>query len=154
MTIVNEINIENFEPWNGGEYLYDRIVNEGKLGAFEAILDDLFIDREYITGTELNDMLRFETDEICHWLGMKTEDEIEDEREEREERREAIRRLAETQSADEFCGIWSNELDMDCTLCPLYRERNCEDDAAVWRNRNEIQETVDDMLKELEEEDE
>lgn len=61
----------NFEPWSGAVDTWRIINEEGMLGQFENILDELFPDG--MNETELNDLLWFEEDMILHdWLGLDT----------------------------------------------------------------------------------
>ena len=51
MTIKSDISLENFEAWSGGKSTLDRIINEGKCGELESMLEDLYPDG--MTDTEL-----------------------------------------------------------------------------------------------------
>ena len=71
MTIIKEYAFEDFEPWGGAFYAWNRIKAEGKLGTLECILEDLY--PEGMDETELNDMLWFDDETVFEWLGMETE---------------------------------------------------------------------------------
>lgn len=150
MTIVHELNVWDYEPWSGAVETYERICQEGKLDALDALLDELF--HNHMTDTELNDLLWFDSDSVYEWLGMKTDDEIEDERRRRQERRKAIARLTETASAEEFCDLWMNDLDLDCTACPLFREVDCNADEALCHCKQQIAAEAAQLLDKIEEE--
>ena len=77
MKITYELDLDKFEAWSGGEDTLSRIRDEGKEDEFCAMLEELHpcgIDE-----TELNDLLRFEADWIYESLGMKTDEELEEE---------------------------------------------------------------------------
>ncbi len=149
MTIVHELSVWDYEPWSGAVDTYERICKEGKLDLLEQILDDTYPDREMITDTELNDLLWFEADSVYEWLGMQTDEEIEEEKQAREVKRAAILKLLETKSAEEFCNLWQDTLDRDCALCPLYREKDCDDDGVLIANRAAIEQAAKEINDEL-----
>lgn len=80
MRIYTEISLENFEAWSGAEDTLNRIIKEGKCDELEAILEDLYPDG--IDETQLNDILRFEEEQVFEWLGIRSESEIKEELEE------------------------------------------------------------------------
>lgn len=73
-----------FEPWSDAIPVWNRIDDEGKLNTLEAILEDSYDGA--ISEEELNDLLRFESDTVYGWLGMRTYKEICDELEEAKDR--------------------------------------------------------------------
>ena len=77
MKIISEISLERFEAWSGGEDTLNRVIEEGKCDTLEFILEDLYPDG--MTDTELNDLLRFESDTVYEWLGIEDDDEDDDE---------------------------------------------------------------------------
>jgi len=81
MTIKSDISLENFGAWSGGKSTLDRIINEGKCGELESMLEDLYPDG--MTDTELNDLLWFDSDTVFEWLGIRTYDQIKEELEEK-----------------------------------------------------------------------
>lgn len=100
MTIKSDISLENFGAWSGGRNTLDRIINEGKCGELESMLEDLYPDG--MTDTQLNDLLWFDSDTVFGWLGIRTYDqileeledvksELEDKRQEYEDEAEAIK---------------------------------------------------------------
>lgn len=152
MLVSSTIDFRDFEPRSGAERVWERIESADKIYQLECILEDLYPDCEAISEDDLNDLLRFESDEVYHWLGMKTDDEIAEEQRERQERARLVTQLREVSSAEEFCEIWMNQLDLECTKCPLYREVDCNDDAALIASRAIINECVEELLCDLEEE--
>ena len=59
--------------WSGAEDTMQRIIDEGKASTFFAILSDLYID-ELPTLTQINDLLRFEEDQVFEWCGINNKD--------------------------------------------------------------------------------
>ena len=88
MKIYKETSLANFEGWSGAEDTLNRIISEGKCDTLEAILEDMYPDG--IDETNLNDLLRFESDTVFEWVGIRTESEI---RQELEEAREELEEL-------------------------------------------------------------
>lgn len=81
MTIKSDISLENFNAWSGGKDTLDRIINEGKCGELESMLEDLYPDG--MTDTQLNDLLCFDSNTVFEWLGIRTYDQIKEELEEK-----------------------------------------------------------------------
>lgn len=59
--------------WSGAEDTMQRIIDEDKASTFFAILSDLYID-ELPTLTQINDLLRFEEDQVFEWCGINNKD--------------------------------------------------------------------------------
>lgn len=106
MKIVSEITLADFEAWSGGEDTLRHIIDEGGCDNLEAILEDLYPDG--MTDTQLNDILRFET-EWCYEMAGVSDPNAEDDTEDDDEGW-----TDEKQDAfDEFCGQFH-----DCEGCP------------------------------------
>ena len=60
--------------WSGAEDTMQRIIDEDKEDDFFAILSDLHCDKDSIDLTEINDLLRFEEDQVFEWLGINNKD--------------------------------------------------------------------------------
>ena len=155
MRIVSEIDFEYFEPWSGAKVTWQRISDEDKLGELEWILEDYF-DSHTIDETALNDLLWFEADTVYEWLGMKTDEEIAEEKRERTRRRLAINSLLDMTDPDSFCKVWQDELDCPCRDCPLYSCDDCQDDDAMLDLQvcADIQSAVNKLLEELDDDEE
>jgi DNA repair exonuclease SbcCD ATPase subunit len=123
-----------FEPWCDAIPVWNRINDEGKLDTLEAILEDSYDGA--IDEGELNDLLRFESETVYGWLGMRTESEIRDEitekKEEIEEHRDRIEEIMEEME--------------DC------EEEELEDLTDELREVHTELEELEEELKELEEE--
>ena len=59
--------------WGSAEDTMQRIIDEGKASTLFAILSDLYID-ELPTLTQINDLLRFEEDQVFEWCGINDKD--------------------------------------------------------------------------------
>lgn len=104
MKVYSEISLENFEWYGGAEYTAEKISEAGKWNQLEAILTDQYPDG--IDENELNDILRYEEEEVFKWLG------IEEEEEEEEDIDEYMK----------FCERFHN-----CNDCPFADEEDCEE---------------------------
>lgn len=82
MTITYELDLNSFEAWSGAVNTLERIQREGKCTELENILEELFPDG--MTETELNDLLWFDSETVYEWLGIRSEEQIENEIEEAE----------------------------------------------------------------------
>lgn len=99
MTIKSEISLENFQAWSGAVNTLNRIINEGKCSQLESMLEDLYPDG--MTDTELNDLLRFESDTVYEWLGIRTYEQIKEELEEKKAELEDLQSDFEFDISDE-----------------------------------------------------
>ena len=70
--VMKEINIEDFEAWSGGEDTLDRIIEEGKTEEFEDYINESYPDG--IDETHLNDILRFDSQQVFQDLGINEYD--------------------------------------------------------------------------------
>ena len=75
-------NFSDFEPWSGAVEIWNKIKDADKLNDFEAELDSIYPDG--MSETELNDLLRFDS-EWCFELVRLDNDQDEDEEEEDDE---------------------------------------------------------------------
>ena len=73
MKVYDEITLSNrnFEFWGSAKENAERLTN-GQLDTVEAILEDLY--PEGISTTQLNDIFRFDFDQILEWLGIEPEE--------------------------------------------------------------------------------
>lgn len=77
MRIYADIKLENFGAWQGAEDTKDKIIEAGKQGEFERLVEELYPDG--IDETQLNDLLWFDAEWIFETLGIEEEEEEEDE---------------------------------------------------------------------------
>ena len=120
MKIISETSLDRFEAWSGGRYTLDVLIEKDLCDQLEAMLEnDIFPDG--CTDTELNDLLRFERDNIAEWLGFSDWEDLENggEGEEDEEAslEETCARLHECiENEDDFCTFCDG---CKCSYCPF-----------------------------------
>ncbi len=73
MKVNSEITLRNFNAWSGAKETKNRIIEEGKEDAFDALIEELYPDG--IDETHLNDLLWFEEEWIFECLGITEETE-------------------------------------------------------------------------------
>ena len=133
MTITYELDLNSFEAWSGAKDTLDRIQREGKCVELENILEELYPDG--MTETELNDLLWFDSESVYEWLGIRSEEQIENEIKEAEEE------LEELQSN------LKDDLDDD----ELTTEERAEIIESYQPDIDEIKERIVDLKEELSE---
>lgn len=99
MTITSEISLQDFQAWSGGRDTLNRIINLGKCDELENTLDELYPNG--MSAGELNDLLWFEEEQICEWLGIRTYDTIKKELEETQEEIDCLQSDYESDIEDE-----------------------------------------------------
>ena len=134
VTTENDIDLEHFDAWSGGQDTLDRLIAEGKCGELQCILEDLY--PEGIDETHLNDILRFEEDWCYEMVGIETE-------EQRREREEQEREDTIDELFEEWCLEWENDDGDACSdECPYSACVTCQECRERW---------VADHEKEIEE---
>lgn len=133
MTITYELDLNSFEAWSGAKDTLNRIQREGKCAELENILEELYPDG--MTETELNDLLWFDSESVYEWLGIRSEEQIENEIKEAEEE------LEELQSN------LKDDLDDD----ELTTEERAEIIESYQPDIDEIKERIVDLKEELSE---
>lgn len=131
MTITYELDLERFEAWSGGKRTLERVIDEGKCGLLEQILEDTY--PEGMTETELNDLLWFDSESVYEWCGIRSESQIEREIQE-----------AEEELADMESDLESELDDEDLTL-----EERKEIIESYQDNIYEIKERISELKEEL-----
>ena len=130
MKITKEISLEEFEGWCGAENTLDKIISEGKAQELEFILEDLY--PEGMDETQLNDLLRFESEWCFEAVGIRTESEIESELKEAEE------------ELENMMNDYRDEIDDE--------ELTEEEKAEIWESYQPDIEEIEDRIAELKEE--
>ena len=125
MTVTYELDLDRFEAWSGAVETLDRIQREGKTGELESVLDELY--PEGMSETELNDLLWFDSDTVYEWLGMKTDDELEEEEQDR--LAELLDKAREAETFEDFCNCIG-----ECDDCPLDSGLCDESSFRKWRD--------------------
>ena len=75
--IVDEISIDEFEPWGGAMETLEKIKRAGACDMLEFFINDCYPDG--LSSTELNDMLWFKSDNVLEACGIVEEEEEEEE---------------------------------------------------------------------------
>lgn len=73
MRLYYELDLDTFDAWGGGEELLEKIREADKESEFENYLEENYPDG--MTEEDLNDLLRYEEDEIFKALGMEEDEE-------------------------------------------------------------------------------
>jgi hypothetical protein len=60
--------IEGFSAWSGAIATWDAIQEYDKVNELETILDEIY--PEGMSETDLNDLLWFEPETVCEWVGL------------------------------------------------------------------------------------
>ena len=68
--------LSDFKPWSGAEETLERIKDEDKFDDLDRLIEELYPDG--IDETDLNDLLRFESDWVYEQLGIEDEEAGED----------------------------------------------------------------------------
>lgn len=76
ITVSEELNAYELQErlWSGAEDTMQRIIDEDKEDTFFAIIQDMYCDQDSINLTTINDLLRFEEDQVFEWLGINDKD--------------------------------------------------------------------------------
>ena len=83
MALKVMMDFSDYKPWSGAVDTYEIIEASGKLDALEDLLEELYPDG--IEEVQINDILWFDSDWVFESLGIKTEEEVEEELEEYED---------------------------------------------------------------------
>ncbi len=134
MKITYELDLNAFEAWSGAEDTLNRIINNGLVNTFEAILEDCY--PEGMDETQLNDLLRFDSEWIYESLGLETENNL-------KEKIEDVEYQIEDLKSDFEYDVECEELETEEEK-QVYWEENYEDDY------NDLIEQLNELKEELE----
>ena len=73
MAMIYLDDLADFSPWSGAIETWDIICDNGALDDLERYLDEIYGETG-ISVTQLNDLLRFEADEVLGYLGLSAEE--------------------------------------------------------------------------------
>ncbi|AXY81131.1 hypothetical protein AVP_15 [Aerococcus phage vB_AviM_AVP] len=73
--IKEEFNLENFEAWGGAVSRLEEIKELDITYIIQAYIEEIFMDKEDVTATDINDLIWFDMDDI---IENYKEDEDED----------------------------------------------------------------------------
>ena len=65
--------IRNFKAWSGAVGTWKALMEHGKVDDLETVLEEIFPDG--MSETELNDLLWFETEIVCEWVGLQYDED-------------------------------------------------------------------------------
>lgn len=74
--IINDMTLEKFDAWSGAKDTKERILAEGKSDDFDSQIEELY--PEGLTDTQLNDLLRFDSESVYEWLGITDNENCEE----------------------------------------------------------------------------
>ena len=132
--ITSEINIENFEAWSGGKDTLNKIIEEGKTEEFEDYINELYPDG--IDETQLNDILRFDSQQVLQDLGINeydTDEIVED---------------FKNNYLDELKEGYKEDETVDYVIDDII-EKSTYHDSITDEQRDEVVEQLDDYLSSL-----
>lgn len=132
MTITYDLDLNSFNAWSGAVDTLDRIQREGKCEELENILEDLYPDG--MTETQLNDLLRFDSEQVYEWLGIRSETQI----------------RAEIKDAESELEDLQNDLADDLDDEELTTEERADIIDSYQPDIDEIKEKIADLNEELE----
>lgn len=134
MKITYELDLNTFEAWSGGQDTLDRIINNGLVNEFEAILDECYPDG--MTEVQLNDLLRFDSEWVYETLGLETESSLKEKIEEVECQIEDLK--------DDF------EYDIECEEIKDENEKQAYWDKYYKNDYEDLIEQLNELKEELE----
>lgn len=76
MNIYADIELRDFDAWAEATHTLDVLIEKGDCEVVEQLIQDFF-ECDYLTASEVNDILRFDQDTIASWLGYESWDEYE-----------------------------------------------------------------------------
>lgn len=136
MKITYELDLNTFEAWSGGQDTLDRIINNGLTNAFEVMLDECYPDG--MTETQLNDLLRFESDWIYESLGLETESSL-------REKIEDVECQIEDLKEDFECDVENAELNTEEEKQEYWNENYKDDYNDLIEQLNELKEELENL---------
>lgn len=71
MFVATEFDLYHFEAWSGAIPTKEKILQAGKGEEFNALLDSLFCENDFLEDVEINDFLWFEDDFIFEQLNIE-----------------------------------------------------------------------------------
>lgn len=134
MKITYELDLNTFEAWSGGEDTLNRIIDNGLVNEFESMLEECY--PEGMDETQLNDLLRFNSEWIYETLGLETESSLREKIEEIKEKMEDLK--------DDF------ESDIECEEIENENEKQEYWDKWYKDDYNDLIEQLEELNEELE----
>lgn len=136
MKITYELDLNTFEAWSGGEDTLNRIIENGLVNEFEAILEECYPDG--MSETQLNDLLRFDSEWIYETLGLETESSL-------KEKIEDIECQIEDLKSDFEYDIDNAELETEEEKQEYWNENYKDDYNDLIEQLNELKEELENL---------
>lgn len=136
MKITYELDLNTFEAWSGGEDTLNRIIENGLVNEFEGILGECYPDG--MSETQLNDILRFDSDWIYESLGLETESSL-------KEKIEDIECQIEDLKSDFEYDIDNAELETEEEKQEYWNENYKDDYNDLIEQLNELKEELENL---------
>ena len=73
MTMTIEKKLRDFHFWSGAASNAAKLTPE-ELDTLESALEDMIDEKEPWSTTEVNDLMRFQFEDVCEWLGLNYEE--------------------------------------------------------------------------------
>lgn len=73
MTMTIEKNLRDFHFWSGAAANAAKLTPE-ELDTLESELEDMIDEKEPWSTTEINDLMWFQFEDVCEWLGLDYEE--------------------------------------------------------------------------------
>lgn len=73
MTMTIEKNLRDFHFWSGAAINAAKLTPE-ELDTLESELEDMIDEKEPWSTTEINDLMWFQFEDVCEWLGLDYEE--------------------------------------------------------------------------------
>lgn len=136
MKITYELDLNTFEAWSGGEYTLNRIIENGLVNEFEEMLEECYPDG--MSETQLNDILRFDSEWVYETLGLETESSL-------KEKIEDIEYQIEDLKSDFDYDIENEELETEEEKQEYWNENYKDDYNDLIEQLNELKEELENL---------
>ncbi len=128
--------------WSGAVDTLNSIVEADKEDEFMQLLEDVFMDGETPTETEVNDFIWFETDFIFEHLGLDEDGNVIKEGQDFEDVEDSVASMKSTDDFEKFCHVNS-----DCDMCILNyckSQSDCREEFEnYWNQVTNIEDIID-----------
>lgn len=136
MKISYELDLNTFEAWSGGEDTLNRIIENGLVNEFEEMLEECYPDG--MSETQLNDILRFDSEWVYETLGLETESSL-------KEKIEDIEYQIEDLKSDFEYDIEEEELETEEEKQKCWNENYKDDYNDLIKQLNELKEELENL---------
>lgn len=134
--------------WSGAIDTLNSIIEADKEDEFMQLLEDVFMDNETPTETQVNDFIWFEIDFIFEHLGLDENGNVIKEGQDFEDVEDSVARMKSTDNFDTYCN------DSDCNMCILNycnNQSDCKEEFEdYWNQVTRIEEIINAWKDEFE----